>query len=241
MDVTERMRARWRDVTFPPPHRPDTFGAPDVPRNTHVDMNLDAATHQRIRQNYAAMIENIDRHVASFLDAVEARGDSDRTLVVFASDHGEMLGDHGRWRKKLFYEASVGVPLIAAGPDVAGGRVCDALVSLHDLAPTFLEAAHAEPLPDADARPLTDLLSGEANTHRNVLLSALGRRRMVTDGRFKLIEQHGAPPRLYDHATDPTEDTSVAEDHPDAVDRLRRAVEALPGVPADLGSVPPAS
>jgi arylsulfatase A-like enzyme len=241
MDVTARMRARWRDVDFPPPHRPDTFGARHVPRNTRSAMDLDRATHRLIRQNYAAMIENIDRHVASFLDAVEARGERDRTLVVFASDHGEMLGDHGRWRKKLFYEASVGVPLIAAGPDVAGGRVSDALVSLHDLAPTFLDAADADPLPDADARPLTDLLSGDADEHRDVLLSALGRRRMVTDGRFKLIEQHGAPDRLYDRASDPWEDTSVADDHPDAVDRLRRAVEALPGVPADLDSVPPES
>jgi hypothetical protein len=56
-----------------------------------------------------------------------------------------------------------------------------------------------------------------------------------------LIEQHGAPDRLYDRASDPWEDTSVADDHPDAVDRLRRAVEALPGVPADLDSVPPES
>ncbi len=240
MDVTERMRARWRDVRFPPPHRPDAFGAPDVPRNTRVDMDLDAATHQRIRQNYAAMIENIDRHVASFREAVRARGDRDRTLIVFSSDHGEMLGDHGRWRKKLFYEASVGVPLIVAGPNVAEGIVCDALVSLHDLAPTFLDAASAHPLPDADARSLTHLLSGEADTHRSVVLSALGQRRMVADDRFKLIEQHGAPPRLYDRAADPSEDTSVAETYPDEVDRLRQAAEALPGVPVDLGSVPPA-
>jgi len=135
----------------------------------------------------------------------------------------------------------VGVPLIAAGPGVAKGRVCDALVSLHDLAPTFLDAAGADPLPDADARSLTDLLAGETDAHRRVVLSALGQRRMVADERFKLVEHHGAPPRLYDRTADPSEDTSVAETYPNEVERLRQAAEALPGVPADLGSVPSAS
>jgi arylsulfatase A-like enzyme len=218
VDVTASMRERWKDVDFPPPHRPEDF---------------DAETHNAIRQNYAAMIENIDRHVGRFLGAVEERGESDRTLVVFASDHGEMLGDHGQWRKKTFYHPSVGVPLIAAGPGVERGAVRDAPVSLHDLSATFLDAAGADPLPEADAQSLGPLLAGETDTHRDVVLSALYDWRMGFDGRYKLAERAGEAPLLFDHETDPWEDTSIAEEAAPVVERLRGALRAMPGVPEE--------
>ncbi|MGH2354538.1 MAG: sulfatase family protein, partial [Chloroflexota bacterium] len=125
-DVTETMWRAWQGVAFPPPVGND---------------QLDAATHHQVRRNYAAMLENIDRLVGRFLDAVEARGELDRTLVVYSSDHGEMLGDHNRWGKSTYYQPSAGVPLIAAGPGVREGVTSDALVSLHDLTATFLEHA----------------------------------------------------------------------------------------------------
>jgi choline-sulfatase len=218
MDVTASMRARWSDVDFPPPH--DAAG------------DLDRATHTAIRQNYAAMIENIDRHVASFLEAVEARGELDQTLVVYASDHGEMLGDHGRWGKKTFYQPSAGVPLIVAGPDVRDNHVSDALVSLHDLAPTFLDWADAAPLPEADAQSLRPVLEGRADTHREIVLSALYDGRMGFDGRYKLVEQAEASPRLFDLQNAPHEDRSIAADAPSVVERLQDQLRALPGVPA---------
>jgi len=152
MDVTERMQARWQDVGFPPPHANDQW---------------DAETHQRIRQNYAAMIENIDRHVGRFLDAVAARGERDNTLVIYGSDHGEMLGDHNRWAKSIWYQPSVGVPLIVAGPGVRQGMTSDALVSIHDLAATMLDYAGRAPLPGMDSRSFRPVLEGRAETHRS--------------------------------------------------------------------------
>jgi len=220
MDVTASMRARWADVDFPPPHAP---------------RDADAVDHTAVRQNYAAMIENIDQHVDSFLEAVEARGELDRTLVVFASDHGEMLGDHGRWGKKTFYQPSVGVPLIVAGPDVRRGHVSDVLVSLHDLSATFLDWADAPSLPDADARSLRPLLEGHTDTHREILLSALYDWRVGFDGRHKLVERSDASPLLFDLREDPTEDHSIASEAASIVERLHEQLRALPGVPAQSG------
>jgi len=80
-DITASMEKAWRGTSFPPPNRSKDFTAEE---------------HQKIRQNYAAMIENIDRAVGAFLDKLKERGEQNHTLVVFSSDHGEMLGDHNR-------------------------------------------------------------------------------------------------------------------------------------------------
>ncbi len=102
MDVTQRMHHEWKHVAFPPPVENDQ--AEYLPED-----------HQRNRRHYAAMIENIDRHMGRFLDAVKQRGELDNTIVIFASDHGEMLGDHNRWGKGTWHTPSTGIPLIAAG------------------------------------------------------------------------------------------------------------------------------
>jgi arylsulfatase A-like enzyme len=206
MDVTSAMQQRWQDVDFPPPHANEQF---------------DAKTHRQIRRNYAAMIENIDRHVGRFLRAVEARGEMERTLIVFSSDHGEMLGDHNLWGKKSYYQPSVGVPLVVSGPGVQGGVVSTALVLLHDLAATFLDVAGADPLPNMEARSLLPLLAGEQETHRPVITSALENWRMVFDGRYKLVLFDTGLTLLFDRWEDPYEDTNLAEHLPGEVERLR--------------------
>jgi len=200
MDVTRTMWERWQGVLFPPPHD---------------DREGDVAAHQRIRQNYAAMIENIDRHVGRYLEAVRRRGELENTLVVYSSDHGEMLGDHGLWGKSTYYHPSVGIPLIVAGPEVQEGVVSGALVSLHDLAATFLDYAQAPPLPQVDSRSLRPVL-GEEGAHREVVASALDGWRLLYDGRYKLVEREGEAPLLFDLSADGLETVNIADKHPDA-------------------------
>ncbi|MFP4355674.1 MAG: sulfatase [Phycisphaerae bacterium] len=207
MDVTRRMHEAWNDVTFPPPIDND-------------QQNYSDQDHQRNRQHYAAEIENIDRQVGRFLELLGQRGEMDNTLIVFSSDHGEMLGDHGLWGKSTWYEPSVGIPLIVAGPDVRRGEVSDALVCLHDLAATFLKAAEAEPLPDMDARNLWPILHGNAGKHRETIYSALGKWRMLTDGRWKLVTRQGEGDLLFDLQTDPLERRNQLDTHPDIAARL---------------------
>ena len=73
--------------------------------------------HIRIRQNYAAMVENIDRCLGVYLDELKALGDYENTIFVYLSDYGEMLGDHGLWGKSFPFQASAGVPLCIAGQE----------------------------------------------------------------------------------------------------------------------------
>ena len=210
MDVTASMRARWADVLFDEPHGNDHPDREGLLRN---------------RQNYAAMIENIDRQVGRFIDVVRQRGELENTLIVYTSDHGEMLGDHGRWGKTTWYMPSVGVPLIVAGPGVASGVVSDALVSLHDVTATLLDYCKVPPLCGMDALSLRPVLEARSERHREVVISGLDDWRMVLDGRYKLVMQADRPPILYDLVDDPLEDRNVAAQQPHQVARLRQVLD----------------
>lgn len=201
-------------VNFPGPHEPFdppaellrryegvAFAPPVEPGNWPQD-------HQAIRRAYAAMCEGIDEWVGRLVAAVDRRGEADRTLVIFASDHGEMLGDHGRWYKTVAYEGSVHVPLILAGPGVPAGRVDDRLVELIDLAATILEAAGLAVPGDWDAQSVLGPI------RRDVLVSGLGDWRMIFDGRHKLVTRGGQAEELYDLASDPVERHNICFDQP---------------------------
>ncbi|MCH2615285.1 MAG: sulfatase-like hydrolase/transferase, partial [Opitutales bacterium] len=118
---------------------------------------------------YYAMIEQIDDHVGRMLDALERTGQRKDTLVIFTSDHGEMLGDHGLIAKGCrFYEGLVHVPLIFSWPGrFDGDQRKEALVELTDIAPTLLELAGL-PLQDRMAgRYLVAILESELDTDRH--------------------------------------------------------------------------
>lgn len=216
MDVTRRMQERWRRVTG--------FPQPNGSREFTLEIHLE------IRRNYSAMVENLDRWVGIFVEEVRRRGELANTLIVYSSDHGEMLGDHNRWGKSVPYQPSIGVPLIMAGPGVPGGVVSDALVSVMDLAATFLDYAGLARPADMDSRSLRPLLEGRTRSHRQHVLSGLGDWRVVFDGRYKLIRgfdpqrpkqpSGAAPPLLFDLASDPLENTNLAAKAPDQVARL---------------------
>ena len=216
MDVTASMRQRWEGVDFPPPHgnvEPDRQGL------------------LRNRQNYAAMIENIDRQVGRFLEAVADRGELDNTLVVYSSDHGEMLGDCGRWGKSTWRTPASSVPLIVSGPAVAGGRVSDALVCLQDLTASFVDYGGCAPLPEMDGRSLRPLLEGAAADvgHRDVAVSGLHDWRLAVDGTHKLVSRRDEPDLLFDLGDDPWEERDLAADCPGARTELReRLAQEIP-------------
>ena len=112
---------------------------------------------------YWGAVTWIDDVVGRVLDALDASGQADETLVLFTSDHGDMLGSHGRFGKSSLYEESVRVPLIARGPGLPrGGVPSDGVASLVDLTPTLLEAAGLDRPEAMQGESLWPMLRGEA-------------------------------------------------------------------------------
>jgi len=188
-------------------------------------MSLAGASEQEIKgivAAYYAMIEQIDTHVGRMLDALEKSGQRENTIVIFTSDHGEMLGDHGIVMKgPYFYECGIRVPLIVSWPGhFESDLVNDALVELVDLAPTLLQAC-GMPVPERmQGRSLLRILEGRAGPHQhresvyceyyNAMPghdhSAYGT--MYRDRRYKICVYHGkarGQGELYDLESDPDE------------------------------------
>jgi arylsulfatase A-like enzyme len=118
---------------------------------------------------YYAMVENVDAAVGRMIGALEATGQLENTVIVFISDHGEMLGDHGLYLKGPFmYEQAVRVPLILSAPGrLKSGLRSDALVELVDLAPTLLELAGV-PVPERmQGKSLLRICGGQADPHHH--------------------------------------------------------------------------
>lgn len=223
MDITRRMESRYRG----PERVIDGFGQP-----VNYSGGFTAEHHVRIRQNYAAMIENIDSWLGIYEQRLAERAELENTVVVYSSDHGEMLGDHGRWGKSVPYQASAGVPLIVAGPGIAQGAQSGALVSQMDLAATFVDFADLPVPPEMESRSLRTLLEDGTGEHREHARSALrtasahaGRFRMIQDHRYKLVEGFFEQPVLYDREADPNEAENIASRKPGEVARLAKLLE----------------
>ena len=125
--------------------------------------------HQEIIAAYYAMIEQVDTEMGHMIQALEETGQADNTIVIFMSDHGEMLGDHGMYLKgPYFYDCLTRVPLIIRWPGrFKKGAKVDSMVELVDLAPTLLEAAGIPVPVGMQGRSLMPLLTGSAQEHRD--------------------------------------------------------------------------
>ena len=128
-----------------------------------------SAEHRETTAAYYGMIEQIDTAVGQMLDALDETGQTDNTIVIFMSDHGEMLGDHGIYLKgPYFYDCLTRVPLIVRWPEhFKRGLRVDTLVELVDLAPTLLEAAGIPVELGMQGRSLINLLTGTTSVHRS--------------------------------------------------------------------------
>lgn len=125
--------------------------------------------HRQMTAAYYAMIEQVDTEMGHMLQILDETGQVDNTIVIFMSDHGEMLGDHGIYLKgPYFYDCLTRVPLIIRWPKhFQAGRKVNALVELVDIVPTLLEAAGVPIPPGVQGRSLMPLLTGKSTTHRD--------------------------------------------------------------------------
>ena len=199
----------------------DSVWAHNSPGEFHTAAMTDADRRQ-VTAAYYAMCELIDAQIGRIMDSLEQSGQRENTIVIFMSDHGEMLGDHGIYFKgPHFYDEAIHVPLVISAPDrFQAGLQVDGLTELVDLVPTLLDAADLDVPERVQGRSLLPFLTGEADPahHRESVLceyynswthdDAYGTMLRTTDE--KIVVYHGTDQgELYDLKSDPDEFTNL--------------------------------
>lgn len=175
------------------------------------------------RRHYYANITYIDDEIGQIVQALKNRGMYDNSLIIFLSDHGDMMGDHYHWRKTYPYEGSSHVPFIIKWPKQMGmaeGQRVGNVVELRDVMPTFLEAAGADIPADIDGRSVVQLARGNADGWRRFVdmehatcYSADNYWAALTDGKVKYVwNMHNGSEQLFDLVSDPMELHNAAAD-----------------------------
>jgi iduronate 2-sulfatase len=182
-------------------------------------------------QAYRASTTFMDAQVGHVLAALDRLGLSDNTIVVFTSDHGYHLGDHGLWQKMSLFERSARVPLIIAAPSAkARGAAARGLAELVDLYPTLTELAGLKPPTPLDGVSLALMLHDPAATVKNAAFTQVRNGYSIRTDRWRYTEwaegKQGA--QLYDMAADPHETTNLVDDarHAETVKDLRARLAA---------------
>ncbi len=184
------------------------------------DATFESDAKRRLaKASYFGLITFLDTQIGRILAALAQSGLAGDTRIVYSTDHGDNLGTRGLWNKDVLYRESTGIPLIMAGPEIAGG-VCRTNVGLVDLYPTFLEATGV-PL-DASERSLPGRslfdIAAEPDDAQRIGFSeyhAVGAESgayMLTRGRYKYHQYVGHQPELFDLQTDPEELCDLAGD-----------------------------
>jgi choline-sulfatase len=158
-------------------------------------------------KHYYASISLIDHGLGWILDALRSSGREESTWLLVSSDHGDLLGDHGFYAKRVFYDGAVRIPQIVVPPPGEGGGIAtDALTQGFDLPATILDLAGARPDPSFRGRSLLPALSGES-VGRAVVYSEIDRFLLVTTAQHKLVVDRstGEPQAVYDRRGDPDE------------------------------------
>ena len=191
LDRHDGSRPFFLHVGFPGPHSPIEPTESCLQLYRDIEETSPFGGSQRApwlpegRRGYRAMITQIDGWVGRISDVLRAKGILNNTIVVYTADHGEMAGDHGRTGKTCFYDASVRVPLVMAGPGIGAQQDTDALVELVDLGKTLCHLCDVPSHELDQGRSLLPLLTGTATALRDSVYVEMGCDRMLFDGRVQ--------------------------------------------------------
>lgn len=175
---------------------------------------------------YRGLCSFVDRQVGNVLDTLEETGLAEDTLILFTSDHGDMMGQHGFWVKSVMYDASARVPLLIAGPGIAPGDWHEP-VSLIDLAPTICAALNA-PAPDFPGHDLRHPEPGRVILSEYHDGGASVGITMLRWDHWKLIYYaEGHPPQLFDLQGDPDECADLSATRPDILETAMRKLRQM--------------
>jgi N-sulfoglucosamine sulfohydrolase len=224
---------------------PELRGYRDIPD----EGDLSPEKRAELRHGYYASTSYHDACLGQVLDALERTGLTENTIIVYWSDHGFELGDHGLWGKLTNYETATRVPLIIAAPDFPHDQQTLALVEAIDIYPTLAELAGLNPPSDLEGRSMVPLLCEPDLEWKTAAMSQFHRpvdyslkpddlRTMgytIRTARYRYVEwhncrTHGIEAReLYDHETDPVESINLANhpEHAKRIAELERMLAAL--------------
>jgi uncharacterized sulfatase len=224
----------------------------DIPRAALINRPeeqamTDAQQREAIRA-YDASVTFMDAQVGRLLDALDRLNLADRTIVVFLSDHGYLLGEHGLWQKMCLFEESARVPLIVAAPGHRAAQLSFRLAELVDVYPTLAELCGLAPPANLDGRSLVPLLDNPEQPWKNAAFTQVtrGQRenqfqgRSIRTERFRYTEwdegRRGV--ELYDHQLDQGEFRNLANDPEFADDILPLRALLRQGKPGDSRTQP---
>ncbi len=197
---------------------------------------------RQCRQAYYASISFMDTQVGVVVDSLERQGLADNTVIVFTSDHGYHMGEHGLWQKMSLFEESARVPMLIVAPGMSKGTISETPVSQIDLFPTLAELCDVRIPDNLQGQSLVPMLKDPSHAGRGWALTQVtrgGRRVNAKNGnetdrpffgyslrtpRWRYTEWDGgdAGRELYDHDNDPRELTNIAgnDEHKATVDEL---------------------
>ncbi|HZG75679.1 MAG TPA: choline-sulfatase [Paenibacillus sp.] len=219
--ITEKYWNMYKDVDVPLPRAGaaplESMHPFDRWIQTHHELDTHPLTEEELianRRAYYGMVTYIDDKVGQLVDELERMGLLEETIVMVTSDHGEMLGEHGMWFKRTYFDPSAKVPLVVSWPArFQAGAVREEVVSLVDLAATIVDAAGAKDaaIGACDGDSFLPLLQGEAAPWKDEVVceyygeGALRPMAFVRQGRYKYVHVQGHEPLLFDLANDPDE------------------------------------
>lgn len=220
---------RYDDPDFPGPE-------PIAPEYGPADY-LTPRQLRRMRALYSAEVTLADAWLGRFLDAVDRRSLLDNSLVVFLSDHGVLLGEHGLVGKPLsasLWPEITDIPLLMRHPERRRGSTDDRLVSTHDIVPTILGSLGIAPPRPPGGIDLSPVLTGDGGRvrRRSHLTMGYGSNAQILRGRWALTTTaDGSSRQLYDVRDDPGFTTDVSGRHPNVVRKLVDTIERDAGGP----------
>jgi choline-sulfatase len=226
--------ALYRDEEIDPPRVPGTPDDEDAHSRRLRDVigigrtPVDAAQARTARRAYYGAISYVDEQVGKLLRTLEEAGRADDTVIVFTSDHGDMLGERNLWYKMTFFEPSARVPLVVHAPRRFAARRVAGSVSHVDLLPTLLDLAGAGTPLEPAGRSLLPHLEGRGGhdeaAAEYTAEGALAPIVMLRRGPYKYVHSPADPDQLYHLADDPDELRNLAADpgpHAEALASLR--------------------
>jgi choline-sulfatase len=171
---------------------------------------------RRARAAYFACVTEVDELIGSILAELDRTGQRENTVIVYTSDHGEMLGDHGLWLKNVLLENAARIPMIIAGPGLPKGKTIATAVSHVDLVATMLDLAGADRRGGLRGHSLVPMARGESGPHPGFAFSESHSEGnctgsfLIRKGDWKYIHFAGGEPLLFNLKADPGEFQNLA-------------------------------